>query len=80
VVLAAWAVAIVTCMVIPAAAAHHHHQKQPVHHHHGTGTGADLTLEESELPLKWLFVSLGISAAIGAVAGEVIVNLTGSRP
>ena len=60
---------------------HHHHKDKPVHHHgKGVGSRSALTLEEGDLPLKWLFVSLGISAAIGAVAGEVIVNLTGSRP
>jgi hypothetical protein len=47
----------------------------------GGDAGGKAATDESDqdLPLKWLFISLGISALIGAAGGVVLVNLVSPR-
>jgi hypothetical protein len=58
----------------------HKHPKPPKHSQHGGGAKSEGTktseAEPSELPLKWLFVSLGVSLLIGAAGGEIFFSLS----
>ena len=63
-------------------AQHNEHKKKPKHEQHGTGRGSttpDEPPEPQDLPLKWLFISLGISLVIGAAGGEIFASLSPRR-
>jgi hypothetical protein len=88
-VLAAFFVAVVlvgsTTALTAAAQDSGRGHKHPKHSKHGTpvnpnangsGTGES---EPSDLPMKWLFVSLGISFLIGAAGAEILVSLSPRR-
>ena len=57
-------------------AQHRHKDKSGRNAGGGNGGARNVPVdEEADLPLKWLFVGLGVSAVIGAAGGEVLVNL-----
>jgi hypothetical protein len=84
---AAVALIVLLSLAAPAAIAASHTSPQHKHKNGGGeeigggGAGGDAATDgqDNDLPLKWLFISLGISALIGAAGGVVFVNLVPPR-